>query len=162
MPWGFSWHMPYCLQSWWFVNHSFNSTAICVTLSILLFLFHLISFRVSSYFLQSTLHCSCFILISFSPQSFSFISSTIVHLVHIYLIWLHSYYIVIQPYWQFHPVPSLEINDLRVSLDKFLILNTYSILETQIRWFYFSLSLYINQEIQHGVRSGIRTHPHIR
>ena len=36
-----------------------------------------------------------------SPQSISFISSTTVHLIHIYLIWLHSYYIVLQPYCQF-------------------------------------------------------------
>ena len=29
----------------------------------------------------------------------------------------------------FQPIPSLEINDLRVSLDKFLILDRYSLLE---------------------------------
>ena len=64
--------------------------------------------HVSSYFLQSTFYCSCFIsvpsalaslfmfhLISISPR---FID----HLVHIYLIWLYSYYMVIQPYCQFH------------------------------------------------------------
>ena len=60
-------------------------------------------------------HCSCIIsfpsvhtslmifqFIAFSPQSISFISSTIVYLINIYLIWLHSYYMVIQPYCQFH------------------------------------------------------------
>ena len=73
-----------------------------------LFMFHLSSISphfivcVSSHFLQSTLHCSCFILISFSPQSTSFISPTTVHLIHIYLIWLQSQYMVIQPYCQFH------------------------------------------------------------
>ena len=73
-----------------------------------LIMFHLISFsphlivHVSSYFLQSILHCSCFILFSFSPQSISFISSTTVLLVHIYLIWLYSYYMVIQPHYKFH------------------------------------------------------------
>ena len=41
-----------------------------------------------------------------------------VQLIHIYHVWLHSYYIVIQPYRLFHfqPVLSLEINDLGMSL----------------------------------------------
>ena len=79
-----------------------------VTLSTSLFMFHLISFspyfivHVSSYFLQSTLHWSCLIFISFSPQSISYISPTTVHLVHVYLIWLYLYYMVIQPHCQFH------------------------------------------------------------
>ena len=30
----------------------------------------------------------------------------------------------------------MEINDLRVSLDKFLILDKYSLLEAELRWFY--------------------------
>ena len=55
----------------------------------------------------------------------------------------------------FQPIPSLEINDLRVSLEKFLISDRYSLLEAELRWFYYSLSPYIKQEIQHGVRSGI-------
>ena len=58
--------------------------------------------HVSSHFLQSTLHWSCFIFISFSPQSISFISRTTVHLARVYLIWLYSYYMVIQPHCQFH------------------------------------------------------------
>ena len=49
----------------------------------------------------------------------------------------------------FQPIPSLEINDLRVSLDKFLISDRYSLLEAELRWFYYSLSPYIKQEIQH-------------
>ena len=48
----------------------------------------------------------------------------------------------------FQPIPSLEINDLRVSLDKFLILDRYSLLEAEFRWFYCSLSFYSKQEIQ--------------
>ena len=55
----------------------------------------------------------------------------------------------------FQPIPSLEINDLRVSLDKFLISNRHSLFEAELQWFYYSLSPYIKQEIQHGVRSGI-------
>ena len=30
----------------------------------------------------------------------------------------------------------MEINDLGVSLDKFLILDRYSLLEAELRWFY--------------------------
>ena len=56
----------------------------------------------------------------------------------------------------FHRIPSLEINDLQVSLDKFLILGRYSLREAD-RCFHCSFSLYIKQEIQRGVRSGIRT-----
>ena len=139
-------------------------------------MFHASSFsplfiaRVSSHFFQSRLYCSCFIsfpsvhtslimfhYISFSSQSISFISSTIVHLIHVYLIWLHSHYMVIQPYCQFHfsAILSLEINDLRVSLDTFLILDRYLFLEVEFQWFYYSLSLYIKQEIQHGVRRNV-------
>ena len=55
----------------------------------------------------------------------------------------------------FQPIPSLEINNLRVSLDKFLISDRYSLLGAELRLFYYSLSPYIKQEIQHGVRSGI-------
>ena len=48
----------------------------------------------------------------------------------------------------FQPIPSLEINNLRVSLDKFLISDRYSLLEAELRWFYYSLSPYIKQEMQ--------------
>ena len=86
-----------------------------VTLLTSLFMFHLISFslhfivHVSSHFLESTLHWSCFIFISFSPQSISFISPTTVHLVHVYLIWLYSYYMAIQPHCQFHFSNTVDI-----------------------------------------------------
>ena len=106
--------------------------------------------HVSSYFLQSSLHCSCFIFIVFSPHSISFVSPTTVHLLQIYFIWLYSYYMVIQPYCQFHfqSILSFEINDLRVSVDRFLILDSYSLLEAKLRWLYYSLSIYIKQEMQ--------------
>ena len=103
------------------------------------------------YFLQSTVSC---------------ISPTTVHLVHspsftlfgcVHITWSFNHIVS----FTFQPVPSLEINDLRVSLDKFLILDRYSLLEAELQWFYYSLSLYIKQEIQHGVRSGIRTHAHL-
>ena len=38
---------------------------------------------------------------------------------------------------------SLEINVLQVSLDKFLILDRYLLLEPELPWIYYSLSLYI-------------------
>ena len=64
---------------------------------------------------------------------------------------------IIQRSCQFHfaanPVSGNE--RLRVSLDKFLILDRYLLLEAQLRWFYYSLPLYIKQEIQHGVRRNI-------
>ena len=47
----------------------------------------------------------------------------------------------------FQPIPSLEIYDLQGSLDTFLILDKYSLLEADRRCFYYSLSLYIKQEI---------------
>ena len=42
-----------------------------------------------------------------------------------------------------------------MSLDKFSILDRYSLLEAELRWFYYSLSLYIKQEIQHGIRRNV-------
>ena len=59
-----------------------------------LFMSHVISF--SLHFID---HVN---FISVSLQSISFILSTIVHLIYIYLIWLHSYYVIIQYYCQFH------------------------------------------------------------
>ena len=44
-------------------------------------------------------------------------------------IWLHSYYILIEP-------DVIEINDLRVPLDKVLILDRYLLLEAELQWFY--------------------------
>ena len=127
-----------------------------VTLSISLFMFHLISFsphftvHVSSHFSQSTLYCSCFILFSsvHSP-SHSFhlplpISFTITLLGCTHII--SSFNLIVS--CTFQPSLSLEINDLRVSLDKVLILDRYSLLEAELWWFYFSLSFYIKQEIQ--------------
>ena len=84
----------------------------------------------SSFFLQSTLHYSYFGFISLSPQFILFISPTTVHILYIYLLWLYSYYMVIQVFvsFTFQPIPSLEINDLRVLSDKCFILDmTYRI-----------------------------------
>ena len=48
-----------------------------------------------------------------------------------------------------------EIIDLQVSLVKILILHRYSLLEAELWWFHYSLSLYIKEKIQHGVRRNI-------
>ena len=131
--------------------------------------------HVSSYFLESTIHCSNFVsvpsvhtslfmfrLISFSPhliamlhfyflspQSHSFhlpqsISFMFTQFGCIHITWSFNHIVS----FTFQPIPSLEINDLRVSSDKFLILDRYSLLEAELRWFYYSLPLYIKQEIQ--------------
>ena len=46
------------------------------------------------------------------------------------------------------PILFQEINNLQVSIDKVLILGRYPLLEAELWWFYFSLCLYIKQEIQ--------------
>ena len=113
------------------------------TLSTSLFMFHVIFFsphftdHVS--FLFPSLHSPSH---SFHlPQSISF-TFTLFGCIHI--TW--SFNLIVS--FTFQPIPSLEINDLWVSLDKSLILDRYSLLETELRWFYYSLSLYIKQEIQ--------------
>ena len=115
-----------------------------------LFMFHLISF--SPHFID---HVSLLFPSVHSPshsfhlsQSISFIF-TLFGCIHI--TW--SFNLIVS--FTFQPIPSLEINDLRVSLDKFLILDRYSLLEADLRCFYYSLSLYIKQEIQHGVRRNV-------
>ena len=81
--------------------------------------------------LHCWLHCSCLIsfpsihtslimfhFISFSPQSIPF-SFTLFGCTHI--TWSFSQSLTVS--FTFQPILSLEINDLRVSLDKFLILD---------------------------------------
>ena len=91
--------------------------------------------HISSHFLQSTLHCSCFI--------FYFLQSA-VHLIyfiyhsppHLYLPYLlHSWSFSLIVRFTFQPIPSLEINNLRLSLDKYLIWDRYSLLEAELRGF---------------------------
>ena len=127
--------------------------------------------------LHYQLHCSCFITlpsvhtslfmfhpISFSPHfidhvSFVFLSvhspSHSFDLPHsilliftlfgcIHITW--SFNLIVS--FTFQPIPSLEINDLQVSLDKFLILNRYTLPEAELWWFYYSLFLYLKQETQ--------------
>ena len=140
----------------------FRQLKTCIDCYIIDFIVH-----VSSHIRQSTLHCSCFISFPWVHTSlmmfhFYFLQSTI-HLIHFTY---HSpsrsclpYLVVFIIKWSFNltvsftfqPIPSLEVNDLRVSLDKFLILDRYSLLEVDLRWFYYSLSHYIKQEIQQYV-----------
>ena len=103
------------------VNSTHNYGITSVTLSTSLFMFHLISLsphfivHVSSHIRQSIFHCSSFISFPWVHTSlimfhFYFLQST-VHLIHFtyhspsrscYLIWLYSYYMVIQPHCQSH------------------------------------------------------------
>ena len=111
---------------------------------------------VSSCFLQSTLYCSCFILLpsahspthSFRlPLSIS-LTITLFGCTHI----TSSFNLIVS--FSFQPNLFLKNNPQR-SLDKVLILDRYSLLEAELWWFYFSLSLYIKQEIQHDVRRNV-------
>ena len=52
----------------------------------------------------------------------------------------------------FHPVPSLQIKDLQVSLDV-LILQRHSLLEAELWWFYYSFSLYIKHQTRNTTHS---------
>ena len=115
-----------------------------------LFMFHLISFsphfidHVS--FLFPSVHSPSH---SFHlPQSISFMF-TLFGCIHI--TW--SFNLIVS--FTFQPIPSLEINNLRVSLDKFLILDIFSLLEVQLQWFYYSFYLYITEEIQDDVRRNV-------
>ena len=108
-----------------------------------LFMFHLISlsphFIDHVSFLFPSVHSPSH---SFHlPQSISFMF-TLFGCIHI--TW--SFNLIVS--FTFQPIPSLEINDLRVSLDKFLILDRYSLLEAELRWFYYSLSLCVGQKKQ--------------
>ena len=118
-----------------------------VTLSTSLFMFHLISFsphfidHVSFLFPSAQSPSHSFHL----PQTISFIF-TLFGCIHI--TWPFNHFVS----FTFQPIPSLEMNNLPVSLDKFLILDKYSLLEAELLWFYYSLSLYIKQEIKHCAR----------
>ena len=59
----------------------------------------------------------------------------------------------------FQPIQSLEINNLRLPLDKFLILYRYSLPEPELWWFYYYLPLYIKQEIQQAVQFDVGMGP---
>ena len=108
-----------------------------------LFMFHLIS--LSPDFID---HVSFLILLVHSPSHSSHLPQSISFMFTlfgcIHITW--SFNLIVS--FTFQPIPSLEINDLRVSSDKFLILDRYSLLEAELRWFYYSLPLYIKQEIQ--------------
>ena len=122
-----------------------------VTLSTLLFIFHLISFSphliVHVSFLLLSVHSPSHSF--YLPQSISFIF-TLFGCIHI--TWPFNLIVI----FTFQPIPSLEIDDLRLSLDKFLILDRYLLLEAELRWFYYSLSLCIKQEIQQYFPSYLR------
>ena len=130
-----------------------------------------IDFIVSSYFFQSRLHCPCFISflsvhISLIMFHFYFVQSSPSHSFHLHSpsrSYLGTLFGCIHITWSFNfivsftfqPILSLEINDLRVSLGKFWILDRYSLLEAELQWLYYSLSLYIKKEVKNGVRKKV-------
>ena len=79
---------------------------------------------------------------SFHPPQFISFILTLFDCIHI--TWSSNHIVS----FTFQPIPSLEINDLLMSLDKFLILDRHSLLEAERQWFYYSLSLYIKEKIQ--------------
>ena len=110
------------------------------------------------------LHCSCFILfpsvytslfmfhlISLSPHfidNVSFLFPSVHSPFHSFhlpqsISFMFTFFGCIHITWSFNlivsftfqPIPSLEINDLQVSLDKFLILDRYPLLEADLRFF---------------------------
>ena len=102
------------LLSFFFFLFFFFLFVSCVTVSISLLMFHLISF--SQHFIDHV-----FISISFSPQ---FISS-IVFIFALFGCTHITWSINLIVSFTFQPIPSLEINDLWVSLDKCLILDIH-------------------------------------
>ena len=137
--------LAFCSLLWWMLHYRLHCSCFILFPSVhtSLFMFHLIS--LSPNFID---HVSCLFPSVHSPshsfqlpQSISFkftlfgcirIAWSINHIVSFFS----------------KPILSLEINDLRVSLDKFLILDRYSLLEAELRGFYYSLYLYIGQGIQ--------------
>ena len=92
-------------------------------------------------------------LISFSPHLIAYVSIVFLsfdspqsHLFYVpLLLHGHSAFVIIV---SFTYQLSVEINHLRVPLDMFLMLDRYSLFESEIQWFYSYLSSYIKQEIQ--------------
>ena len=115
--------------------------------------------------LVHTLHCSCFISVppvhtsllmfhcyeTVHSPSHSFHLSQFISFIFalfgcIHITWSFNHIIGVT----FQPVPSLGISDLRVSLDKFLILDRYSLLEVALRWFYYSCVFILGGEYSGG------------
>ena len=125
-----------------------------VTLSTSLFMFHLISFSPHFIVHESSLPSADTSLLMFHCY---FLQST-VHLIHLayhspsrsYLPYLVIYHITCSlnhiVSFAFQPNLSPGISGLRVFLKEVLILDRYSLLEAELRWFYYSLSLCVGQE----------------
>ena len=127
-----------------------------VTLSTSSFMFHLISFSPHFIFM--------FHLIFLSPHFIDHVSFLFPsihspsHSVHLpqSILFMFTLFGCIHITWSFNLIVSftfqrilsLEISDLRVPLDNFLILDRYSLLKAGLRCFWNSLSLCIKQEIK--------------
>ena len=110
--------------------------------------------------LHYRLHCSCFISFSSVHTSlimfhFYFLQST-VHLIYfIYDSPSRSCLPYLVAFILHGHSTSLSVFNLNFFQFKFLILDTYSLLEADLWWFYYSLSLCIKQETWHCVRRNV-------
>ena len=119
-----------------------------VTLSTLLFMFHLISFSphftdVLFYFLQSTVYLIHFIYHSTSHSHLPCLFAFILH--------GHSTLLSVSLFSQSRPGNYWPTG----LLNKVSILDRYSLLEADFQWLYYSLSLYIKQKVRHGLRRNV-------
>ena len=105
-----------------------------------LFTFYLISFSLSCFILFSSVCSPSHSFRLTKSTSFTF---TLFGYTHITL----AFNLIVS--FIFQPILPLEMKHLRVSMDKSLILDRYSLSEAELRWFYYFLSLYVKQEIQH-------------
>ena len=76
--------MPYCFQSWWYVNHSFNSTAIWIYFFRLFVCFNFNCNKISSFSITS-----CQVFVNVTSKSCDFCLKTVRHFFFLYLI-LHK------------------------------------------------------------------------
>ena len=122
--------LAFCSLLWWMLHYRLHCS--CFTLfpsaHTSLFMFH-------CYFLQSTVHLIHF---TYRSPSRSYLSYLVAFILH-----GHSTMLSVSLFSQ-----SLGISDLRVSLDEFFILDGYSLVEAEFRWFYYSLSLCVARGIQ--------------
>ena len=118
------------LLHYWFHGSCFVSF---LSVHTSLIMFHL-------YFIQSTFHHIHFI---YHSPSCSYLPGKVIPCLVVLILHGHS-----TLSFSFSANHALDINNLQVSLDKFLIFDRYLLLEAELWWFYYSLSFYIKQEKQ--------------
>ena len=122
--------LAFCSLLWWMLHYRLHCSCFILFPSVhnSLFMFH-------RYFLQSTVHLIHF---TYRSPSRSYLSYLVAFILH-----GHSTMLSVSLFSQ-----SLGISNLRVSLDEFFILDGYSLVEAELRWFYYSLSLCVARGTQ--------------